>query len=133
MKWLIACVNSFPSLQSSDSSEEIFTSNVTLGKSSVFEAVVWQFPKTDQCPMKNCKLSCSSRSVCLGHFHLLHADTTMLCTICHELMSVVNPLNLYRHYQDHHPNQPTPKLKPVSLGLSAAICFCSYRIRTESC
>lgn len=126
VKWICRnFVNPFSMffLQSSDSSDDILnnSNNVTLGKSSVFEAVVWQFPNTNQCPIKDCMLSCSSRKVCLGHFHLIHADTTMLCTICNELMSVENPLNLYRHYQDRHPNNPTPKLKPVSSNLSAAI------------
>lgn len=101
----------FLSLQSSDGSDDIFNDYVTLGKSTEFKEVVWLFPKTDQCPLKDCMLSCSSRSVCLGHFHLKHADKTMICTVCNELVSVKNPLNLFRHYQDYHPNEPPPKLK----------------------
>lgn len=100
--------------QSSDGSGDIFSDYVTLGKSSDFETVIWHFPNTNHCPLKECKLSCSSRSVTLAHFHMHHADTTMICTICNELISVKNPLKLFRHYQEYHPKESPPKLKPVS-------------------
>ena len=116
----------------SDGSDDIFSDYITLGKSTEFETVVWRFPDTDQCPLKDCLLSCSSRSICLGHFHLMHADESMLCTICSELISIKNPLNLFRHYQDHHPNKPPPKLKPVSWIL-AITYFNSLRIKIEWC
>lgn len=114
------------SLQASDDSDDIFNDCVTLGKSTEFETVVWRFPNTDQCPLKYCMLSCSSRSVCLGHFHLLHADTTMCCTICSELISVKNPLALFRHYQDHHPKESPPKLRPVSRDLAVILIVFAF-------
>lgn len=94
-----------------------------MGKSSDFETINWRFPNTDQCPLKNCMLSCSSRKNCLTHFHMHHAEICMMCTICDELFLVVNPLHLLRHYQIHHPNERPPKLKEVKWHLIFILFF----------
>lgn len=108
----INCIWFLFSVQASDDNNPNYY--VTLGKSSDFETVIWRFPNTKQCPLKECKLSCSSRSVAFAHFHMHHAEISMICTICDELFLVLNPLNLLRHCQIEHPNERPPKLKAVS-------------------
>lgn len=93
---------------------------VTLGQSSDFQTIDWRFPETNICPISECGLSCLNRTFALNHFQLYHAATSMACTICEQVFSVTNPLNILRHHQFQHPNDRTPQLKSVgqSVGVN---------------
>lgn len=86
--------------------------DVILGESTVFEEIRWRFPNTTECPLSDCKLSCSSSFLALIHFTVHHATTAMICIICNKLFSVENPTKLIDHFKRHHPNE-VPKLKTV--------------------
>lgn len=88
--------------------------DVELGEITEFEAVIWQFPDTKKCPMKQCALSFSNRDVATLHFRLMHASTAMSCRVCGELVSAENAQDLLQHYDDKHPNEEHPALKSVS-------------------
>lgn len=88
--------------------------DLKLGESTDFEAVVWHFPDTSQCPLKKCALSFSHRSVAALHFRIIHANTTMPCTICDELVSAEHAHDFLQHYRDMHPNERRPARKTVS-------------------
>lgn len=87
--------------------------DVILGKCTKFREIKWQFPKIAKCPMDECRLSCSSRSIAFIHFCEVHANTSMACNVCDKLFSATNPSPLLKHYRDHHPNGAIPNFKPV--------------------
>lgn len=88
--------------------------NVTLGTSSDFENVVWRFPNSIVCPHRDCELTFSSRYIALNHFRKNHADTSMLCYVCREIISVQAPFNLLLHFHLEHPHDSPPKLKSAT-------------------
>lgn len=104
--------------QANDDPAENINFDVKLGKSTDFEPITWHFPDTNQCPLKQCMLSRSDRNEAFNHFCMDHADITMLCLFCNELILAVNSDDLRRHHEDKHPNEVQPKLKTVSHILS---------------
>lgn len=78
--------------------------DIELGESTDFQSVIWHFPDTGQCPLKECALLLSSRSVAAFHFRTMHAKITMACTVCGELVLAENAHDLLQHYQGMHPN-----------------------------
>lgn len=107
------CV-SFLIFQTNDGSSDNTNYDVELGKSTDFEAITWHFPDTNQCPVKQCMLSFSHRSVAFFHFCVIHANKIMICTICDELILAENSQDLLQHYRDMHASERSPKLKTVS-------------------
>lgn len=93
---------------------DMFDEQVTLATSSDFQPVKWTFPKTNKCPLRECALLCSNRKAALVHFCAYHASTSIPCLICNELFLASNPLKIFLHYQQKHPNRKQPKLKLAS-------------------
>lgn len=115
-----------------DKSDDEFDECITLGKSSPFQAVKWQFPDTDKCPLVGCGLSFSSRLFAIMHFRLNHSSSAMLCMVCAVPFASTDTSNLVQHYESHHPDANLPTMKMVTgaqiiLGLLSFQLYC-YRI-----
>lgn len=88
---------------------------VVLGELSVFNAIIWKFPKTTICPLDECGQSFSSPSDSVEHFCQQHAAKAMLCFVCNTIFFAENLTNLQQHYDINHPDKSPPKLKSVIL------------------
>lgn len=106
------CLNYFPFVQI-NSSCDMFDGQVILAACSDFQPMEWTFPKINKCPLKECALTCLNRKAALIHFSAYHATTSIACTVCNELFLASNPLKVFLHYQQKHPDQKPPKLKLV--------------------
>lgn len=99
--------------------------NVALGMSSNLPIVVWRFPNSTDCPHIECENFFSTREIALKHFRDEHADNSMLCYVCKEIVSIqALPL----HFEMNHPNHLTPKPKMVSLFVYISVIILCYEL-----
>lgn len=66
----------------------------------------WKFPKNvTQCPMHCCNFKFKMRATGISHFKQLHAEHTILCTICRKIVSSRQRQQICRHFDKMHPNE----------------------------
>lgn len=100
---------------------------MSLGELSIYEKIIWKFPKTNICPLDECEQSFSNPTNCVEHFCQRHAVTAMLCSVCNQIFSTEK---LAAHYKVNHPDKDSPKLKSVIIIIIIIVTiYASYRIK----
>lgn len=81
---------------------------VILGENTKYSPMMWNFPRTNNCPKVYCNKYFESRHATMQHYCKMHAKNDLLCEECDTLISMTGQHNLINHFQRKHPNSPIP-------------------------